>query len=91
MSPASMTWIHIVAVTAVYWLLLIGGWYLYTTRPSAQARARERDFKSESFDDETGQLVVVYESTINVVGIALAVLGPPALLAILWLAVRGGS
>jgi hypothetical protein len=91
MISGSISWIHLVAVTVLYWVILAGGWYFYTTRPAVQARARKRDFKSESLDPETGQIVVAYESSINPMRAGLAVLGPPALFTILWLAARGGS
>jgi hypothetical protein len=88
MFPATWSWIHMMVATVAYWALLVGGWYFYTTRPSVQARARERDFGHESFDAETGRLEITYESSIDLGRVALAVLGPPALLVVLWFATR---
>lgn len=80
---------NILAATLLYWVLVATGWYFYTTRPPVRARARQHDFKEAAFDPRTGKLLLVYESSISLVRIGLALLAPPVLLIILWLATRG--
>jgi hypothetical protein len=91
MIPVTWTWGHILIVAVIYWVVLAVGRLSYISRPAVQVRARARDFKSQSIDTETGDMIVSYEHSINIARLAAIVLGPPALLVILWLAASGRS
>ena len=74
----SWTWVHLAVATAVYWLVVGGSWWYYTTRPSRQARARTAaDLQVLPQADAE---VRVYSKQINLVPILAVLVGPPALL-----------
>jgi len=54
MALPSLSWGRYISVVLLYWLLVVGGWRFYTTRPSTQRRAREQHLIAERKDPVTG-------------------------------------
>ena len=86
MTLEAWAWYQLLLVIAVYWALLLGRWWFYTTRPSTQARARARGLRHVETDPETGEVLLGFEATANLLPIAAVLLGPPVLLIVFWLA-----
>ena len=76
------------AIVLVYWVLVVGSWMFYTTRPSTQRRAREQAVIAERKDPIAGGTIVTISSTINLQPIGALLFGPPVALLIVWLALR---
>ena len=84
MEPRSWTWIHLVVATAIYWVLLAVGWWLYSTRPSQQAKARASAKTRVVPGSNPGEELHVYSGEINLGPAFLVALAPPLLLWIAW-------
>ena len=50
MALPSLSWGRYIAIVLLYWVLVVGGWMFYTTRPSTQRRAREQAVIAERKD-----------------------------------------
>ena len=72
----------------LYWVLVVGVWTFYTTRPSTQRRAREQDLIAEVKDPATGKMTLTFSSEVNLLPIGALLFGPPVALLIVWLAFR---
>jgi hypothetical protein len=90
MVPVSWTWLHALAATILYWIVLIACWAFYVSRPSVRARAWERDFTDQSKDPETGRMIVTLSSSTSLLPTIVALLAPPAVLFALWLFAPNG-
>jgi len=88
MALPSLSWGRYMAIVLVYWVLVVGSWMFYTTRPSTQRRAREQAVIAERKDPIGGGTIVTISSTINLRPIGALLLGPPVALLIVWLALR---
>ena len=86
MALPSLSWGRYIAIVLLYWVLVVGGWMLYTTRPSTQRRAREQAVIAERKDTVTGGTILTISSTINLRPIVALLFGPPLALLIVWLA-----
>ena len=83
-------WTGVLVAVVIYWIVLVAGWLVYTTRPSTQARARERDLHSIEQDPETGRVVMSFQHASRLDRVGLVLFGPPILLAALWFFTRVG-
>ena len=88
MALPSFSWGRYIAIVLLYWVLVVGGWMFYTTRPSTQRRAREQAVIAERKDPVTGGTILTISSSINLLPIGALLLGPPLALLIVWLALR---
>ena len=88
MALPSLSWGRYIGIVLLYWVLVVGGWILYTTRPSTQRRAREQALVAERKDPFTGGMIVTFSSTVDLRPIGALLFGPPAALLIVWLALR---
>jgi hypothetical protein len=88
MAFPSFNWGRYISVVLLYWVLVVGGWISYTTRPSTQRRAREQALVAERKDPVSGGMILTFSSTINLGPIGALLLGPPLALLIVWLALR---
>ena len=88
MALPSFSWGRYIAILLLYWVLVVGGWMFYTTRPSTQRRAREQAVIAERKDPVTGGTILTVSSTINLPPIGALLFGPPVALLIVWLALR---
>ena len=86
MALPSLTWGRYISIVLLYWVLVVGGWRFYTTRPSTQRRAREQHLIAER--RVTGGTILTLSSTINLRPIGALLFGPPLALLIVWLALR---
>ncbi len=86
MALPSFSWGRYIAIVLLYWVLVVGGWMFYTTRPSTQRRAREQAVIAER--KVTGGTILTVSSTINLRPIGALLFGPPVALLIVWLALR---
>jgi len=86
MALPSLTWGRYISIVLLYWVLVVGGWRFYTTRPSTQRRAREQAVIAER--RVTGGTILTLSSTINLRPIGALLFGPPLALLIVWLALR---
>jgi len=86
MAFPSLSWGRYIAIVLLYWVLVVGGWMFYTTRPSTQRRAREQAVIAER--KVTGGTILTLSSTINLRPIGALLFGPPLALLIVWLALR---
>ena len=86
MALPSLRWRQNIAIVLLYWVLVVGGWMFYTTRPSTQRRAREQAVIAERNDTVTGGTILTVSSTINLRPIVALLFGPPLALLIVWLA-----
>ncbi len=86
MAFPSLSWGRYIAIVLLYWVLVVGGWMFYTTRPSTQRRAREQAVIAER--KVTGGTILTVSSTINLRPIGALLFGPPVALLIVWLALR---
>ncbi len=86
MAFPSLSWGRYIAIVLLYWVLVVGGWMFYTTRPSTQHRAREQAVITER--KVTGGTILTVSSTINLRPIGALLFGPPVALLIVWLALR---
>jgi hypothetical protein len=85
MDIQAWSWGGVLLAATAYWVVLVGGWLVYITRPSTQARARERAFRDAEVNPETGEVMMTFEHQVRRGRIALALFGPPLLLAVIWL------
>ena len=85
-----LTWGRYVTLVLAYWILIVGGWIFYTTRPSTQRHAREQASITEARAPATGRvtLIVSRKITIKFVPIGIVFLGPPIAVLIAWLTLR---
>ncbi len=88
MAVPSLSWGRYIAIVLLYWALVVGGWMVYTTRPSTQRTAREQSVIAERKDPVTGGTILTISSSINLLPIGALLLGPPLALLIVWLALR---
>ena len=88
MALPSLSWGRYIAMVLLYWVLVAGGWMLYTTRSSTQRRVREQAVIAERKDPVTGGTILTISSSINLRPIGALVFGPPLVLLIVWLALR---
>ena len=88
MEIGTLTWAHVLGAAALYWAILIPAWLFHTTRPSTQARARERAVTRTEIDPATGEMLMTLQHPINVGRVAAILLGPPLLLVAAWLVAR---
>src|SRR2546430_1121487 len=88
MAFPSLSWGQYIAIVLLYWVLVVGGWMFYTTRPSTQRRAREQCVIADRKDTLTGVEAPVPASCTNLPASRGSRLGPPRALLILWLAAR---
>ena len=88
MALPSLNWGRYISLVVLYWVLVVGGWILYTTRPSTQRRAREQALVAERKDPVTGGTILTFSSTIHLAPIGALLFGPPLALLIVWLALR---
>ncbi len=90
MALPSSSWGRYIAIVLLYWVLVVGGWMFYTTRPSTQRRAREQAVIAERKDPVTGGTILTISSRIRITlrPIATLFFGPPLALLIVWLALR---
>ena len=90
MALPSLTRGRYIAIVLLYWVLVVGGWMFYTTRPSTQRRAREQSVIAERKDPVTGGTILTISSRIRITlrPIAALLFGPPLALSIVWLALR---
>jgi len=88
MALPPLSWGRYIAIVLLYWVLVVGGWMFYSTRPSTQRRAREQSVIAERKDPVTGGTILILSSTINLRPIGALLLGPPLVLLIVWLALR---
>ena len=88
MALTSLSWGRFIGVVLLYWLLVVGGWRFYTTRPSTQRRAREQAVIAERKDPVTGGTILTISSRINLRPIGALLFGPPLALFIVWLVLR---
>ncbi len=90
MALPSFIWGRYIAIVLLYWVLVVGGWIFYTTRPSTQRRAREQAVIAERKDPVTGGTILILSSKIeiNLRPIGALLFGPPMALLIVWLALR---
>ncbi len=88
MAVPSLSWGRYIAIVLLYWALVVGGWMVYTTRPSTQRRAREQSVIAERKDPVTGGTILTISSSINLLPIGALLLGPPLALLIVWLTLR---
>ena len=86
MAFPSLSWGRYIAIVLLYWVLVVGGWMFYTTRPSTQRRAREQAVIAER--KVTGGTILTLSSTINLRPIGALLFGPPLALLIVWLVLR---
>ena len=86
MAFPSLSWGRYIAIVLLYWVLVVGGWMFYTTRPSTQRRAREQAVIAER--KVTGGTILTLSSTITLRPIGALLFGPPLALLIVWLALR---
>jgi hypothetical protein len=83
MAHFSWNWKQIALATAAYWIVVVAGWWFYTTRPSQQARARA-SAKSESLaGSKPGEEIVVISHTVNITTPLSILVGPPQHLVVL--------
>ena len=80
MAPHSWTWTQIALATVAYWIVVVAGWWFYTTRPSRQARARAAAKTQSLAGSKPGEDIVVFSHTINLTTPLLILVGPPLLL-----------
>src|SRR2546422_7695979 len=64
MALPSFSWGRYIAIVLLYWVLVVGGWMFYATRPSTQRRAREQAVIAERKDPVTGGANLPNSSTI---------------------------
>ena len=88
MALPPLSWGRYIAIVLLYWVLVVGGWMFYTTRPSTQRRAREQAVIAERKDPVTGGTILTISSRINLGPIGALLFGPPLALLIVWLALR---
>ena len=88
MALPSLSWGRYIAIVLLYWVLVVGGWTFYTTRPSTQRRAREQHLIAEEKDPATGGTILTFSSEVNLLPIGALLFGPPLALLIVWLALR---
>jgi len=88
MALPPLSWGRYIAIVLLYWVLVVGGWMFYTTRPSTQRRAREQAVIAERKDPVTGGTILTISSTIHLRPIGALLFGPPLALLIVWLALR---
>ncbi len=88
MALPSLSWGRYIAIVLLYWVLVVGAWMFYTTRPSTQRRAREQAVIAERKDPVTGGMILTISSRINLRPIGALLFGPPLVLLIVWLALR---
>ena len=88
MALPSLTWGRYISIVLLYWVLVVGGWRFYTTRPSTQRRAREQHLIAERKDPVTGGMILTFSSEVNLLPIGALLFGPPLALLIVWLALR---
>jgi len=88
MALPPLSWGRYTAIVLLYWVLVVGGWMFYTTRPSTQRRARERAVIAEQKDPVTGATILTISSRIHLGPIGAMLFGPPLALLIVWLALR---
>src|SRR2546428_9130347 len=88
MALPSLSWGRYISVVLLYWLLVVGGWRFYTTRPSTQRRAREQHLIAERKDPVTGGLILTFSYPVNFLPICALLFRPPPSPFLLWLALR---
>ena len=88
MAFPSLSWGRYIAIVLLYWVLVVGGWMFYTTRPSTQRRAREQALIAEAKDPVTGGTILTFSSEVHLLPIGALLFGPPLALLIVWLALR---
>jgi hypothetical protein len=88
MAVQVFTWGRFVTLALVYWVVVVGGWALYRTRPTTPRRVRQRDVISELRDPVTGHGIVTVSQTVNLLPIAAVLFGPPVALLIAWWALK---
>ena len=88
MALSLSTWGRYMSLVLLYWVLVVGGWIFYTTRPSTQRRAREHAVVVARKDPVTGGTILTLSSTINLGPIAALLFAPPLALLIVWLVLR---
>src|SRR2546427_12378759 len=86
MALPPLSWGRYIAIVLLYWVLVVGGWMFYTTRPSTQRRAREQAVIAERKDLVTGGTILTISSRNNLRPIGALLFGPPLALFIVWLA-----
>jgi len=88
MALTSLTWGRFIGVVLLYWLLVVGGWRFYTTRPSTQRRAREQHLIAERKDPVAGGIILTFSYRVKLLPIGALLFGPPLALFIVWLVLR---
>jgi hypothetical protein len=78
----SWTWVHLAFATAIYWVVVVGSWWIYRTRPSQQAKARAA--ANQHVVPGTDGELHVYSAEINLVPVLAILFGPPLLLVLVW-------
>src|SRR5437762_12135475 len=89
MALPPLSWGRYIAIVLLYWVLVVGSWMFYTTRPSTQRRAREQAVIAGRKEPLGGGAVVTISSTIHLRPIGALRLGPPVAPFVVWLALRG--
>ena len=89
MALPPLSWGRYIAIVLLYWVLVVGGWMFYTTRPSTQRRAREQHLIAERKVPVTGGMILTFSYRVNLLPIGALLFGPPLALLIVWLALRG--
>jgi len=79
MDIRAMSWGSVAAMMLMYWLLVIGGWLIYTTRPSRQAKAWEQASKHVE-EQEGGGVRIRVTHEVNIAPYLLVLLLPPLVL-----------
>src|SRR2546429_3109085 len=77
MALPSLSWGRYITIVLVYWVLVVGGWRLYTTRSWTQRRVREQDVIAERKDPVTGVMILTISSEVNLLPIGALLFGPP--------------
>lgn len=79
MDLRSWTWGQVALTIIGYWSLAIAVWWIHTTRPSQQARARAAA-RTETFPGSPpGEVIMVVSATTNPARLVTALVGPPLL------------
>ncbi|MGH7467768.1 MAG: hypothetical protein ACRENP_07230 [Longimicrobiales bacterium] len=80
-----LTWYQLLLLVCAYWVVLVGGWYVYTTRPVTQRQTRARNLVSIIEDSSSATATMTFKHQINLVRVGAALLGPPFVLLVAWL------
>src|SRR2546426_11156669 len=84
MALPSLSWGRYIAIVLLYWVLVVGGWMFYATRPSTQRRAREQAVIAERKDPVTGGTNLTNSSTNPLPPNCAPLFRPPPALFIVW-------